>query len=168
LARVRDTRMLDIDAETDPLTGLHNRRSYNRALEQMLPGDVVVLADLDHFKTVNDRFGHATGDEVLVAFANSLTTIARKSDSVARYGGEEFAWILPGAGRSGAEIALNRLQALWRESDPLATFSAGFAIHTSQDIPTTTLARADHALYQAKSMGRDRIEMAPAPSQGQI
>lgn len=168
LARVRETRMLAIDAETDPLTGLYNRRSYNRALEQLLPGDVVVLLDLDHFKSVNDRFGHATGDEVLAAFAQALRSIARKSDSVARYGGEEFAWILPSAGRQGAEIALKRLQALWKGSDPLATFSAGFAIHTAQDVPTTTLARADHALYQAKNNGRNRIELAPAPTQDQI
>ncbi len=168
LARLRETRMLEIDAETDPLTGLYNRRSYNKALEQLLPGDVVVLADLDHFKSVNDRFGHATGDEVLVAFAKALSKIARKSDSVARYGGEEFAWILPGAGKNGAEIALKRLQALWLESDPVATFSAGYAIHTAHDVPTTTLARADHALYQAKNNGRNRIELAPAPTQEQL
>jgi diguanylate cyclase (GGDEF)-like protein len=168
LARLRETRLLELDAETDPLTGLYNRRSYNRALEQLLPGDVVVLLDLDHFKNVNDRFGHATGDEVLAEFANALKSIARKSDSVARYGGEEFAWILPGAGIRGAQHALERLQELWRGADPLATFSAGYALHTAQDVPTTTLARADHALYQAKNNGRNRVELAPAPTQDQI
>lgn len=164
LSRLHDTRLLARDAETDPLTGLFNRRSYNRALEKLLPGDAVVLLDLDHFKTVNDRFGHATGDEVLTAFAEALTTIARKSDSVARYGGEEFAWILPEAGIEGARQAVDRLQALWRSGDPKTSFSAGIAIHTDRDVPTTTLARADHALYKAKNGGRDRIELAPAPS----
>lgn len=160
LDRVREKRDLSRDAGTDPLTGLANRRMYNRALDLAAPGDAVVLLDLDHFKRINDQLGHAVGDEVLAGFAGFMQAVARSGDCVARYGGEEFAWVLSAAGRGGSLSTVERLKHNWAASSPVTTFSAGIAIHHAGEIPAITLARADAALYEAKRKGRNRIEFA--------
>jgi diguanylate cyclase (GGDEF)-like protein len=160
LDRLREKRDLARDAETDALTGLANRRMYNKALDRVVPGDAVVLLDLDHFKQINDRMGHGIGDEVLVAFASFMSSLARRGDCIARYGGEEFAWVLAGAGIQGATATVSRLQRNWSGSSPVTTFSAGVAIHHPSESAAVTLARADAALYRAKEGGRNRIEVA--------
>lgn len=162
LERVRDAARLTALADTDPLTNVPNRRRYSRALDAMVPGDAVVLLDLDHFKQVNDVHGHAVGDETLRSFANCLSGVARDIDCVARYGGEEFAMVLAAAGTSGAAAVIDRLRERWLATDPKATFSAGVAEHEDRTSPALTLARADDALYRAKENGRDRIEVADA------
>jgi diguanylate cyclase (GGDEF)-like protein len=143
-------------AMQDALTGVGNRRRAATLLEDLLPGDAVVLIDLDHFKLVNDTAGHAAGDRVLVLLGRYLREAARDADAVARYGGEEFLVVLRRAGLSGPG-AVSRLLEGWRELNPITTFSAGVAIHQDGRSPAATLGRADAALYRAKGAGRDRV-----------
>jgi diguanylate cyclase (GGDEF)-like protein len=163
MSRLYTTAALLRDAETDPLTQLANRRTYDRALATLQPGDAVVIVDLDHFKSVNDRFGHDEGDRTLRALAACLRRVSRQVDCVARYGGEEFALVLTESGLDGARAALQRLRLAWRAIGPPTTFSAGVAVHEPGCTPQETLQRADMALYRAKEDGRDRDEfVAPA------
>jgi diguanylate cyclase (GGDEF)-like protein len=166
LQRTRTTAELVHTAETDPLTGLANRRTYQQALTRMAAGDAVVLLDLDHFKQVNDSYGHAVGDQVLASFAACLLAAApRQSNCVARYGGEEFALILAEANVDGAAVVLERLQRQWTARAPLATFSAGIAVHRPGQYATVTIGQADEALYRAKASGRARWVYADQPSE---
>jgi len=159
-SRMRTAAALVLEAETDPLTNLANRRTFARALATLVPGDAVVVVDLDHFKSVNDTYGHAAGDEMLRRLAKCLRSVGRQVDCVARYGGEEFALVLVGAGDEGSRVAMNRLRRAWADSQPVVTFSAGVAIHDPSELPSVTLHRADLALYRAKESGRDRVEFA--------
>ena len=143
-------------AMQDALTGVGNRRRAGVMLEALKPTDAVVLIDLDHFKVVNDTAGHAAGDKTLVLLGRYLREAARDADAVARYGGEEFLLVLRGAGDS-AVAAIRRLIEGWHELRPLATFSAGVAVHQADRSPAATLGRADAALYRAKRTGRDRV-----------
>ncbi len=124
----------------------------------------MVLVDLDHFKRVNDDYGHAIGDETLQAFAACMKDVARDADCVARYGGEEFAMVIAEAGVTGAEAVLDRLRQRWTATDPKTTFSAGIAVHEARSSPALTLGRADEALYRAKGDGRDRYQVAERSS----
>ncbi|HEX2241282.1 MAG TPA: sensor domain-containing diguanylate cyclase [Actinomycetota bacterium] len=160
LARVHATRRLARAAESDSLTGLPNRRGFDRVLAEIQVGDALALIDLDHFKMVNDKYGHPAGDETLRQFSKALRSIARHTDTVARYGGEEFALLMAEADQLGALAAMQRLKQLWADSDPLATFSAGVAVHLKDDDVGTTTVRADNALYRAKANGRNRIEFS--------
>jgi diguanylate cyclase (GGDEF)-like protein len=144
---------LDEEASTDRLTSLPNRRTVERALGRLEADATVIMVDLDHFKRVNDEFGHHTGDEVLRAFGDALHSVVRGSDLVGRFGGEEFVVIL--SSHVGADSFLERLRAKWVETRPLpVTFSAGIA--RSVGDPSTTLGLADAALYRAKEGGRDQ------------
>ncbi|WP_051684025.1 diguanylate cyclase [Blastococcus sp. URHD0036] len=156
------------EAVRDPLTGLHNRRHLDRALDAALATApdgtpvAVVLVDVDHFKTVNDRFGHAVGDRVLQSVAGVLTGAARPGDVVARYGGEEFLVLLPGAGRgeaaARAEEIRRRCAGLLDRDGAAVTVSAGVAATPDDgDDAAMLLAGADRALYAAKAAGRDRV-----------
>jgi diguanylate cyclase (GGDEF)-like protein len=158
--RLRDAAALEHDAATDPLTDLANRRTFTRALDTLKPDDALVIVDLDHFKAVNDRFGHDAGDDALRALAGCLRDTARQVDCVARYGGEEFALVLPEAGETGARAMLTRVRSAWNALDPLTSFSAGIAVHVDGRTPRETLRDADMALYTAKDSGRNRDHMA--------
>jgi len=157
-------RELLVTAQQDPLTGLANRRAVEGLCASLHPAGPIslVLVDVDHFKTVNDRFGHAVGDSVLQQTATLLTRSVRAMDVVARWGGEEFLIALPGgSGRLGADAA-GRVCRRVRDHpwDRLApglrlTVSAGVASGTAAELDTV-LARADTALYGAKTSGRDR------------
>lgn len=164
LARLLEHYRLSTEAEHDPLTGLSNRRVIDRAFARALPGDAVVMLDMDHFKSVNDDLGHAVGDETLRQMAACLLRSSREVDAIGRYGGEEFAAVLPGAGESGALSFLRRVRATWAKSQPITTFSAGYAVLTDDESAAAALARADHALYRAKDRGRDRDEAASNPA----
>ncbi len=140
-------------ASTDLLTGLVNRRMLDRALGRLSADDTVIMLDLDHFKQVNDKFGHAAGDEVLRAFGSVLRRTARSRDIVGRFGGEEFLIVLALGG--DADALLRRLRAEWLTERPSpVTFSAGVA--ASAGDPDETVSLADQALYQAKEAGRDQ------------
>ncbi|HUP75101.1 MAG TPA: GGDEF domain-containing protein [Acidimicrobiales bacterium] len=149
-------------SHTDPLTKVGNRRRADELIRKMQPGDAVLLADLDHFKNVNDSFGHQVGDIILHKFASHLTAAMRGSDTVARYGGEEFVVVLRKPDQP--ELIANRLLQLWREQNPITTASVGIAVRLMTETPQATLERADEALYRAKNEGRDRVSVAPMSS----
>jgi diguanylate cyclase (GGDEF)-like protein len=140
------------DASVDALTGLANRRTLGRALGRLRLEETVIMIDLDHFKAINDSFGHREGDKVLRLFGHTLSASLRAADQVGRYGGEEFVVILPG---NGAERFLARLRIEWMRTRPYpVTFSAGVA--AARPDPRKALHAADRALYRAKQSGRNR------------
>jgi len=159
---------LAVAAETDPLTGLLNRRSFDPLLDALIAEAVdldrplsVVMFDLDHFKRLNDSHGHQTGDRALQATAAVLREQSREYDLVSRFGGEEFAVALPSATTADARAYTERVAhalALLRIEDGLTvSTSAGISSLTAEREPAATLlARADDALYAAKEGGRCR------------
>jgi diguanylate cyclase (GGDEF)-like protein len=156
--RLRATQRLEVAAETDPLTGLLNRRGFERLLADVRPGDALVVCDLDHFKAVNDTHGHAAGDDLLADFGTAVRSVIRRHDAAGRLGGEEFVILLADAGtEDGARLVVERLRSEWRAGRPLTTFSAGLAVADRRDDPLAVLDRADRAMYAAKRSGRDRI-----------
>ena len=156
----------------DPLTGLLNRRGVGALLEQVDQADEVrrlsvIMADIDHFKTINDTHGHSVGDGVLRAVAGTLAQAVRASDAVARYGGEEFLLVLPGAsGEQARRIAERARASVAREpvragEQPVpVTISFGVAEWIPGESSEELIARADRALYQAKGSGRNRVVTA--------
>lgn len=161
-------------AEVDELTGALNRRSIMRQLEddiarcqQTGTACTVALIDLDHFKQINDRFGHLTGDEVLRTFAISIFANIRTIDKFGRYGGEEFLLLLPDTAHDSGTRMLDRLRAIVETLDWSAfsegltvTISAGVATLRENETTESLLARTDLALYAAKDRGRNRIAAA--------
>jgi diguanylate cyclase (GGDEF)-like protein len=149
------TGLLATAVVTDDLTGVGNRRHVTDMLGTLADGDALLLLDLDHFKEVNDRLGHLTGDEVLATLGRFLrASIRDTADGVARYGGEEFLVVLRQPGDSMAPAA-ERLLRNWRATGPVVTFSIGMSVHRSGQSATATLAEADQALYRAKAAGRN-------------
>jgi two-component system cell cycle response regulator len=159
----------------DPLTGLYNQRYLMRHLRGLLEGALnrdlaVLMIDVDHFKSVNDDYGHAAGDKALRAITDVLRTSTRVFDSLARYGGEEFAVVMPGTTMEDAKLAADRLRSAV-EAAPFTTeaghklhltVSVGVASNSQQPItPEALLHAADVALYAAKRAGRNRVELAP-------
>ena len=162
-------------ALTDPLTGLPNRRAAEERLQMEVArfsrdgnGFALVLLDIDHFKMVNDRYGHAVGDEVLKVMAQRFEAGQREGDWVARWGGEEFLFVLHGSRADDAVGTMGRLLNQCR-AEPVQTsiggiplsFSAGVAAFDLQDGGIgAVLESVDHVLYQAKANGRDQIRLA--------
>jgi diguanylate cyclase (GGDEF)-like protein len=154
----------------DPLTGLFNRNALEQRLAELdgQPCEPVeglshsfLLCDLDHFKSVNDRFGHAAGDAVLQDVAYTMRAALRAGDSIYRVGGEEILVMLPGAGHTGALEIAERLRVAVRERRPVGvpvSLSIGVAVAEPRFVDTEDLlARADAALYAAKAGGRDLV-----------
>jgi diguanylate cyclase (GGDEF)-like protein len=177
LSYADDTVELQTRATRDGLTGLMNREEVLRLVEQRrraggrraLPG-VVVMADLDHFKTINDRFGHAAGDFALQSFAAALRQNVGPADLGGRWGGEEFLLHLDGATVDDARALVDRVNMALRSTVPpegtaLPTVSYGLAEVRPGDDLAAAIERADAALYAAKSDGRDRVVVA-APGVG--
>lgn len=169
------------EAVRDPLTGLHNRRHLDRVLAGGLDTTgiderlAVVTLDIDHFKTVNDRFGHAAGDTVLTAVARLLQASVRDGDTAVRLGGEEFLVLLPGADREQAVLRAEEMRrgvaavvhAFGGERIQV-TVSAGVAARPGDGASAGTLLEAaDRALYVAKATGRDRVVAAHDALPGQ-
>lgn len=164
-------------AATDPLTGLANRRQTLELLEQLARdgrlerSPVLMLCDLDHFKNINDGWGHAMGDQVLVAVAGALRASTRDSDTVSRWGGEEFLIVLPDTREADpAELAerlrvrVESLQVADRHECPVpVTLSIGIARLAAGEGGASWLKRSDEALYRAKADGRNCCRMAEAP-----
>jgi two-component system cell cycle response regulator len=165
---------------TDALTGTYNRRYLNDELVREIERSrrysrplSVVMADLDHFKRINDEHGHPAGDDVLRGFADLLRASTRQSDWIARYGGEEFIIVLPDTDLMGAVATAEKIR-LTCASAPMpaarglitVTASFGVAVVESEADPTTTdtaaalLGRADAALYRSKDAGRNRVTSA--------
>ena len=162
-------------AVTDQLTGLHNRRYISSRLRQAMDSAnnggapvALLLADIDHFKSINDTYGHDAGDSVLRDFSSRLKNGLRALDLAARYGGEEFVVVMPGAGMAEAGIAAERLRA--------SVAGSGFELPDGTRVPVTVsigvaqasrgetldgfLRRADEALYAAKNAGRNQVQAA--------
>lgn len=167
-------RALALLAETDPLTGIANRRRFFRSAEHEAlrakrhgtPWSVLWI-DLDHFKAINDTFGHDTGDAVLRTVADRLRRHLRDVDLVARVGGEEFAVLLPATDTQGAAVVAQRLRAsIENEPAPTGspvTCSLGVAEAARGEALANVCRRADAALYEAKQAGRNRVVVAPQP-----
>jgi diguanylate cyclase (GGDEF)-like protein len=172
---------LELLASQDSLTGLANKRAFQSALERDLARAErdrtfvsLVIADVDFFKKVNDRYGHPVGDEVLKRVAGALTSRLRAGDLATRWGGEEFAIILPGTNALGARIVADRLR---KAVEELELFSVQGPFRVTSSFGTATVCgpgcagrspdlveRADHALYAAKQAGRNRVMSAPDPA----
>ncbi len=162
-------------ASRDPLTGALNRRTLERAFQRMTVEALrsssavgVLVIDLDHFKDVNDVYGHAAGDELLCRVAETLWTTVRPSDIVARIGGDEFAVLLAGVNeRQAHEVAervvrtLDGVLCVFDAIELRAKCSVGIALAGHDDVIENVLARADGALYEAKSVGRNAWRAAP-------
>lgn len=172
-----------VESEKDKLTGLLNRHSFERRLRQMLSKQAqrqkqlqeqipsrkahaddtpwLVILDIDHFKKVNDVFGHVCGDEVLLTLSQKMSSFFRSSDYVFRFGGEEFVIILEPATRSDAFKKLNDFRkAVEQDRFPLVgkiTISIGFSLASQEEYEQVLMERADKALYYAKEHGRNAV-----------
>lgn len=168
---------LQLLATYDELTGLHNRRYILERITEKLPeirrhqlDCCVVIMDVDHFKQVNDKYGHAAGDDVLRTTAQVLTRELRHGDVIARYGGEEFLILLPMTELASARLLVERLRSIIEKQIHLlegkkATVTASFGITQfySQDTADKMIDRADKALYQAKMAGRNCVKVIAKP-----
>ena len=170
-----DKARFEVLALTDPLTQTHNRRALRERLTLELERArryalhlSVLMVDLDHFKAINDSYGHVVGDEVLRGVSRVLQREARAVDVVARFGGEEFVVVLPETGEEGAVALAERIRARVEETPPVTggeygwlrvTVSIGVATVPSTRVnsPEELIAVADEALYRAKAQGRNRV-----------
>jgi len=172
LANLRNLAIAENRAATDALTGLPNSRACRDNLKRMVAhaGRTVsplsaVMLDLDHFKQINDRFGHGAGDDVLASVGEALTANLRGSDFGGRYGGEEFLLLLPGTDQSGALEVSEKLRAAiealeFQQIELRVTASFGIATYPLDALDADALVRmADRALYVAKAQGRNRVEL---------
>jgi diguanylate cyclase (GGDEF)-like protein len=158
-------------SQTDPLTGIANRRRMNDTLADLTEAGArlgtalsVAVFDIDHFKAINDRYGHDVGDDVLVAFAGLLRAHLHATDLPARLGGDEFVAIMPGSTADESMVVCRRiLKAVrgypWQETatDLVVTVTIGIADGTGQHDPDEVLRHADAALYRGKNAGRDTV-----------
>ena len=160
-------------ALTDPLTGLANRAGWSERLElevarwRRYGGDLLLaVLDIDHFKRINDGYGHLAGDKVLKIIAGELSKRLRKTDFLARYGGEEFVLLVPSTPMDGGVQLLDTLRSAveacpfhFRGEPMTITLSAGLTAFAAGETSEAVFARADQALYRAKRDGRNRIEL---------
>jgi diguanylate cyclase (GGDEF)-like protein len=176
LANMRNLAMAERRAATDALTGLPNRRAAHDTLKRMLAQSSRVLApmsvlaiDLDHFKQINDGYGHARGDEVLAGAAAAIESAVRASDFAGRIGGEEFVVFAPATTPHDAKVLGEKLREAIEEIavpgvDRAITASVGIAGYPNDAVDAETILRmADRALYSAKDHGRNRVEVAGKP-----
>ena len=165
-------------AERDPLTGLHNRRYLARELERltherMAGATSLAVLDVDHFKTINDRFGHAAGDQVLIRIARMLCDSLRESDSIIRSGGEEFIILVPCTDVTAATACCERIRSTVN-THVWSSVADGLSVTTSLGVATTddptdleaVIRLADQRLYEAKRDGRDRVVSGLAAARG--
>jgi len=158
-------------AVKDPLTGVNNRTTFDKTLQRELDLSrrydtpfCLLIVDIDHFKQVNDSFGHLYGDCILREVAQRIEKCIRSTDILFRYGGEEFVILLSNTPTKGAELTAERIRSAVSElgnqdkSDDKITISIGGSELTSIDDPATLFTRADEALYQAKDSGRNCVK----------
>ena len=174
-----DKEKLERLANFDSLTGLYNRRAILGKLYELInvanrykEDFSLSMLDIDHFKRVNDRYGHLTGDEVLEKIATLIHRNIRDTDIVGRYGGEEFIIILPKTNLSSAWVAAERLRSIIEKAEMKDSAGNVFAITVSQGLSGwergedihSLISRADEALYKAKEKGRNRVQILLGPS----
>ena len=177
------TEQLQAVARTDPLTEIANRRAFIEAAEaeflrfkRFNAATSVLMIDIDHFKTINDSFGHEVGDHALVALASTLKSLARATDLPARFGGEEFVVLLNGTSSEGASEVAERI----RQEIAALSISAGkqhfsmtvsigvASFGSSDDSWSQAIARADAAMYRAKSQGRNQVVVDAGPQGNKV
>jgi diguanylate cyclase (GGDEF)-like protein len=171
LGNLRNLAIAELRAATDALTGLPNNRAAQDNLRRMVAHAsrsvsplAAVLLDLDHFKRINDLYGHPKADEVLALVGATLSTSVRESDFVARYGGEEFVVLMPGTDVEGALALAEKLREaisalVFADLEQPVTASLGVAVFPDDaSDPGTLIRHADRALYTAKRAGRNRVE----------
>lgn len=158
----------------DPMTGIGNRRLFNEAIQKAVNESnalktplSLIMCDIDHFKRINDTFGHAVGDEIIKALTRIIASSVRETDSVARYGGEEFAIILTGTGQQAAAATAECIRrqfgakqfSIRKTNQKVGRITASFGVveHSPGDDAETFVQRADAKLYEAKARGRDRV-----------
>ncbi|MFP5311983.1 MAG: diguanylate cyclase [Actinomycetes bacterium] len=176
LSSEQQTRALRVVATRDDLTGLLNRKAFlDLAAEQLADRTItgnsgaLILADLDHFKAVNDTYGHAAGDQALQVFAEACTATVRSIDLAGRYGGEEFVILVPGASAERAEAIAGEISRRLAGADlpggmDMPTASYGISLYDGGTSGVDELiAAADAALYQAKALGRNRAARSDGP-----
>jgi len=174
MAKECTTQMHKTAALVDPLTGVWNRRGFTTENARMIQESArkakqaaVLFLDLDRFKSINDRYGHALGDRVLQALAATVKSVIRSSDFICRLGGEEFAVVLYGAPRENAVAIGERIRLAFAEraavieGEPVAaTVSIGLTCHDGPIVDLSELLwKADQAMYRAKERGRNRVEL---------
>lgn len=166
-------KQLLVMAATDPLTKLYNRRRITEIIEyeitrsKRVPRTMAfLLGDIDHFKAINDHFGHEGGDQVLIEVSQALRAAVREQDSVGRWGGEEFLVVLPNTELDGAVLvaerirnALDQLQVMAAGKPITVTMTLGLATCAEGENLETAIGRADAALYRGKAAGRNRLEV---------
>lgn len=171
-AKALEASLMKLSCE-DPLTGLLNRRTILETLEEEIKRGrrysrplSFLMMDIDHFKKINDRWGHPSGDEVLKTFAAACQAAKRENDKMGRFGGEEFVMVLPETGMPEAELAAERIRKCTAEMEINArsgtatipvTVSIGATTATGNDDVEAVIARADVALYEAKNKGRNCV-----------
>ncbi len=155
---------LNLEAQSDPLTGLTNRRGMDEAIglwQESLKSFAVISVDIDHFKAVNDTYGHGVGDETLREVAQLMKQASRPGDLACRIGGEEFVLLLPNSTASVASEVAERLRAVVAsaqfETVGHLTISLGVALWRTGESVAATFEKADQFLYRAKSLGRNRV-----------
>ena len=173
--RVKAEERLQQLATTDPLTGICNRRCFDETLEREVNRAArlssplsLILFDVDHFKRVNDMFGHQTGDRVLAQLAGAVSGAIRTSDLFSRWGGEEFAVLLPGSNLAAAHLLAEKLRSVL-EAQPFPdvgqiTCSFGVGEYAPGDDADGLMKKVDHCLYRAKTLGRNRVEVCAMPT----
>lgn len=180
---VRRLAVLELENITDPLLGIYNRRymeqrlkeEVSRANRYKLPLSICIM-DVDHFKRINDAYGHPIGDEVLRNLADVMRTKVREVDLFARYGGDEFAFILPNTGAAEALVLAERLRKAAEETSIVVESGGRLELNCTVSLGLTTSAtgtregkqlmrEADEALYRAKADGRNRVEFHKAEAQ---
>jgi diguanylate cyclase (GGDEF)-like protein len=155
-------------AETDPLTSVYNRRKFKEMLQYEAErnqryqyGLSLILCDIDHFKRINDKFGHDIGDQALKAFAKKVTDNIRDIDVFARWGGEEFILLMPNSSVDSANIVAEKLRKIIEKTDieNIGHFTASFGVaeFRASDTIESFIRRADDALYKAKEGGRNMV-----------
>jgi diguanylate cyclase (GGDEF)-like protein len=171
-----ENRKLREKATQDPLIGINNRGAIDEILQEQLlrapyrqSSVSVIMADVDHFKSVNDTYGHQVGDEVLIEVAERVSEGMRAEDSVGRYGGEEFLMVLPGIGGTQAVLIAHRIRLLIAQ-EPFDTEAGDLSVTMSLGVsctdfpklqaPESLVKAADEALYRAKEEGRNRVVLS--------
>lgn len=158
-------------ASTDSLTSLYNRRKFDELIQYEIErerryktGLSLILCDIDHFKQINDNYGHGVGDDVLKEFVGKVKSAIRQTDIFARWGGEEFAILVPDASADIAMSIAEKIRALIESNvftvDRTITASFGVAILLEKEDKDSLIKRADHALYSAKDDGRNLVKFA--------
>lgn len=158
-------------SETDPLTSVYNRRKFNDILaseversKRYSTGLSIIMCDIDHFKKINDQFGHDVGDNALKVFSSTINNNIREVDMFARWGGEEFMILMPNTNAEVAKAVAEKLRQIVEDTEikKVNTFTASFGVAdlNQEDTAESLLKRVDEALYKAKNSGRNKVEIS--------